>query len=273
MATLEPASRVAASDGGLTASFDPDWNIWGPIGGYVAAIALRAVGCVAAEGHRPVSFSCQFLARGDNGPVDVAVIPLKVGSTACYAVSLRQNGKLLLEAQVWSTAKSVGPSRLDADFPSVPPPEALESFADQLARFGHAPIAFWQMVDGRQVDFRAPGVPDPRGCRTERWLRFNDWTPTSDPFLDGARALIGIDVHIWAAHNRGLTELPTYVAPSLDLSVRFHDSAPDDDWQLVEARADFAGVGTLAGSACIWSRDGRLIASGGSQCLIVPLKG
>jgi hypothetical protein len=34
-----------------------------------------------------------------------------------------------------------------------------------------------------------------------------------------------------------------------------------------------AGRGTLSGSARIWTHDDRLIASGGGQCLIVPLKG
>lgn len=272
MAQLEPASRVARPASGLTATFDPDWNIWGPIGGYVAAIALRAVGCVAPEGHRPISFSCQFLARGENGPVAISVAPLKSGSTACYAVTLRQNDKVVLASQIWTTAKTAGPSQLSMAMPDVAAPETLDLFATQLTRYGFDPMPFWQMIDGRQVDFRAPGVPDPRGCRTERWLRFNDWETAADPFLEGARALIGIDTHIWAAYNRGLSRLPDHVAPSLDLSVRFHDCAPEEEWQLVEACADYAGGATLSGSARVWTRDGRLIASGGGQCLIVPLK-
>lgn len=272
MATLEIASRVIETQAGLAASFDPEWDIWGPVGGYVAAIALRGVGQVVPGGHRPVTLSCQFLMRGAVGPVKVEVETVRPGSTACHNVRLIQGETIVLTAQVWTTVKSAGPSRCDITMPDVPPPEALEPFTDQLARYGHQPLPFWINVDGRQVDFRAPGLPDPRGCRTERWLRFKNWEETVDPFLDGARALVGIDTHLWASHNRGLSNLPDYVAPSLDLTVWFHQAIPSSDWQLVEARSDLTAEALLSGTAKVWSIDGRLIASGGGQCLIVPLK-
>jgi acyl-CoA thioesterase II len=271
MTTLQDASAISVRGDALYATLAEDWNIWGPIGGYVAAVAIRAAGVVAPEGHRPVTLSCQFLARGRNGETEIKVDTLKPGSTACFGVTLIQDGKIILTAQVWTTAKTEGPRINDSHMPDVPMPDRLEPFADQLARFGHAPIPFWLNVDGRQVDFRAPGIPDPRGCRTERWLRYKDWETTRDPFLEACRALIGIDTHIWAAHNRGLTALPNYVAPSLDLAVWFHDSAPHSEWQLIDARADVAGHALMAGSAQVWSIDGRLIASGGGQCLVVPV--
>ena len=271
MATLKPATAVTLAPEGLFAILDSEWNIWGPVGGYVAAVAMRGVGMVASQGHRPVTFTCQFLARGENGRLDIEVTQIKAGSTACYAVSLMQMGKTILTAQIWTTSKREGPLMGKVTMPDVPLPETLEPFTDQLIRYGHAPIPFWVNIDGRQVDFRPPGVPDPRGCRTERWLCFKDWEAEHDPFTDAARALIGVDTHIWAAHNRGLTALPAYVAPSLDLTVWFHGAVPEDEWQLVEARADIAGEGLLAGSARVWSRGRQLVASGGGQCLIVPL--
>jgi hypothetical protein len=41
-----------------------DWEIWGPNGGYVAAIALRAAGA-ATHLRRPASFACHFLSVGE----------------------------------------------------------------------------------------------------------------------------------------------------------------------------------------------------------------
>jgi acyl-CoA thioesterase II len=269
---LQDSTAITLTEGRYSACIDPDWSIWGPNGGYVAAIALRAVGLAAPAGHRPVTLTCQFLARGDNGPVDILVDPVKTGSTAFFNVTLLQNGTRFFQAQICTTAKSEGPDKVDISMPAVPPPDALETFAAQLERFGHKANSFWQNVDGRQVDFRTPGDPDPRGARTECWLRFVGWAETADPFLDAARTVIGIDVSFWRAYSRGLSELPDHVAPSLDLTVWFHDAAPASPWQLVEARADFARHALLGGSARVWSIDGQLVATGGSQCLFVPMK-
>jgi acyl-CoA thioesterase II len=269
---LQDATRVARIDQNFKAAIDPEWCVWGPVGGYVAAIALRTIGLVAPANHRPVTLSCQFLAKGNPGEVDVMVEPLKVGSTSFFNVRLVQGSEIFLQAQICTTAKIDGPDQVGVTPPDVPGPAALEPFAAQLERFGHTPIAFWKNVDGRQVDFRPPGDPDPRGCRTECWMRFEDWQTTSDPFLDGARALILIDTNIWRAYNRGQSELPKHVAPSLDLTVWFHEAVPDSPWQLVEAQADLARRALLNGSARVWSKEGRPIASGGGHCLFVPIR-
>jgi acyl-CoA thioesterase II len=269
---LQEATKITGTAKGLLATIDPEWCVWGPIGGYVAAIAMRAVGLVAPAGHRPVTFTCQFLAKGEPGEVEVIVETLKSGSTSFFNVRLVQRGATFVQAQVCTTSKLAGPDEVGVKAPDLPRPEALESFATQLLRFGHAPMGFWRNVDGRQVDFRPPGDPDPRGCRTECWFRFEEWKLTVDPFLDGARALILVDTSIWRAYNRGQSELPKHVAPSLDLAVWFHDAAPDAQWQLVEANADFARHALLNGAAKVWSEGGRLVASGGGQCLFVPLR-
>lgn len=272
MAGLAHATRIIDVDGAATAEIDPAWSIWGPIGGYVAAIALRGAGRIAPPGHRPVTFSCQFLSRANPAAVQVEAVTIKAGSTACHNVTLTQDGRAFLQAQVWTTSKNAGPSRSDLTMPDVPAANTLESFADQMSRLGRELAGFWTLIDGRQVDFRPTGDADPRGCRTERWLRIIEWHATPDPFLEAARALIGIDAHIWPAHIRGLDALPSYVAPSLDLTVWFHTAAPEAEWQLVEARSEVSGEGLMAGTARLWSSDGVLVASGGSQCLIVPIK-
>ncbi|MEO0499447.1 MAG: thioesterase family protein [Pseudomonadota bacterium] len=270
MANLAEATRVADTDGELSSIIDNAWSIWGPISGYVAAIALRAVGAMVPAGHRPVTFTCQYVARGNAGPVSIDVIPIKSGGTACHHVQLQQEGRPFLFAQVWTTARAGTPVATAPVMPDVPPPDTLQPVDDLFRRHGHDVADFWKVIDGRQVDFRAVDDTDPRGGRTERWLRIKEWTATDDPFLDAARALIGIDTHIWPAHVRSIAGTPPYVAPSLDLCVWFHSAVPSSPWQLIEARADVIGDSLLSGTARAWSEDGQLIASGGSQCLVVP---
>jgi Thioesterase-like superfamily len=57
---LEQATRLDGRSGRYQARLSEDWEIWGPNGGYLAAIALRAGGEVA-EIERPASFYCHFL--------------------------------------------------------------------------------------------------------------------------------------------------------------------------------------------------------------------
>jgi len=57
---------------------------------------------------------------------------------------------------------------------------------------------------------------------------------------------------------------------SLDVSVRFHDAAPDAEWLLCDARSPVAKTGLIGTEATVWSPDGRLLASGGSQLLCRP---
>lgn len=272
MSDLIYATRIIQTPDGMMARLDPAWQGWGPIGGYIAAIALRAAGAIAPPGHRPVTLTCQFLARGSVDPVEIEAVTRKPGSTACHNVVLRQGGSAILQAQVWTTIKDEGPSIMELAMPEVPAPESLEPFTDQLKRYGHDPAGYWTLVDHRQVDFRPPGEPDPRGCRIERWLRFARWEGTTDPFLDATRAVLAIDTHFWAAHNRGISEFPSYIAPSLDLAVWFHCSDPASEWQLVEARSEVMGQGLMSGVARVWSAEGKLVASGGGQCLVVPLR-
>lgn len=73
MATdLELATRVERERGAYHATLSDEWEIWGPNGGYLAAIALRAVG-QKAEIQRPRSFYCHFLSSPSFTAVQVDV--------------------------------------------------------------------------------------------------------------------------------------------------------------------------------------------------------
>lgn len=250
-----------------TATLDRSFEIWGPNGGYLSAIALRAAGQAVPDDHRPISMSVQYIGRAAFGSVTVAVEPIKTGSVALTFVSLSQEDKLFLAAQIWSTSRSEGPAMLAAAMPDVPPPDALEPLGDHLARAGIAENPFWHHFDVRPVAFRTGRNPD--GPRLRQWFRYRDFPADADPFLDAGRGVLLIDTLIWPAHNRGLDANAEYLAPTTDLSVWFHGPA-HSDWLLLDVAAEVAGGGLIQGGARIWTPDGRLVASGGSGLVVLP---
>ena len=63
MGDLEVDTRVTGGGGHYTADLSAAWEIWGPCGGYVAAVLLRAAGA-HSDFPRPVSLAVQFVAMG-----------------------------------------------------------------------------------------------------------------------------------------------------------------------------------------------------------------
>lgn len=265
MGRFHEDTAVVEQDGELTAELSRDWEIWGPNGGYVASIALRAAGMRAPEGHRPASFSCQYLSVGKFGPAQAAVRVLKTGrSASCLAVELSQDGKVFLTAQVWTTNREEGPTVATLTPPASPSVADVPDIATLLPP--DAPKhRFWQNFENRPLAWTRQGSPDLQGKPLQQWLRFIDFEPV-DAFADGARSLVLIDTLLWPAHWRG-QQTVDYIAPSLDLTVWFHAPKPAGDWLLLDARSETAGGGLIHGTAEVWSEDGRLIASGGGHML------
>jgi hypothetical protein len=71
---LEQATYLDGENGRYRAQLSKDWGIWGPNGGYLAAIALRAAGEVANI-QRPASFYCHFLSSPSFDTVELTVSP------------------------------------------------------------------------------------------------------------------------------------------------------------------------------------------------------
>lgn len=99
-------------------------------------------------------------------------------------------------------------------------------------------------------------------------MRFLDWVPTDDPFLNAMRHVLLIDIGIWPAHWHRQPARGEYVAPSLDIWVHFHGGSPPGEWLLSDADADTSGHGLIGGRVRIWSEDGRAVATGGGHCLV-----
>src|SRR5262245_7545771 len=125
MGDLEHDTRIEGESGRYRAQLHEAWRVWGPNGGYLAAIALRAAGAEARI-PRPVAFAANFGAIARFEPVEIEVVALQRGRRAeSFRVSLRQDGRTVLEALVRTAAASEGLRHEDAPAPEVPPPEAL----------------------------------------------------------------------------------------------------------------------------------------------------
>src|SRR4029078_572185 len=89
---LDTDTTIRPTDGGGTIDLSRDWEIWGPNGGYLAAIAPRAGGG-ATELTRPASLSAHFRGVAEFAPVDLAVRTLRRTKRAeSIAVAMTQDG-------------------------------------------------------------------------------------------------------------------------------------------------------------------------------------
>jgi acyl-CoA thioesterase len=247
------------------AELSPKWAVWGPNGGYLAAIALRAA-MARSRASRPASFHCHFLAVGEFAPVDVRVVSVGGGKRAeSLRVEIVQHDRLLLAATVWMVDD--GLQGYQHDFgaaPQVPGPHALRGYQDLAEEYDQwYPI--WRSMEGRPVRWRQPpGRPE-----SQTWLRFTD-TPIPDRQADALRQLFWLDFPGWnatiAAH-----EWPfPFLTPNLDLMVQFHRFAPDETWMLADGVCLVAEDGLVGCVSRLWSEDGKLLATGTSKHMSRP---
>jgi acyl-CoA thioesterase len=246
-----------------------DWNLWGPVGGYLAGIALRAAGAHTRMAW-PASLSCHYLAPARFDRVDVAVTTLRRSRRAeSMRVVLTQQGSPILDALVWTVADGLaGPEQNWRPGPTVPAPEAIAPF-DPEKEIGADRVTaatYWRSVEIRQI-FLPGEVREAGGEPLLRsWDRYVPTASFGDPWIDACRELISIDVAVYPAAAKAFPT-HTFVAPSLDLYVAFHTPPPVDDYLLVESRGSAARSGLVSGEVRVWSMAGTLAATGTSQLL------
>lgn len=270
MGSLDRDTALSGEGGRYRATLSEDWRIWGPNGGYVAAIALRAAGALSRF-RRPVSFHCHFLGVGAFGAAEVRVERMREARTAeSLRVVLAQGDRAFLEAHVWTSEVRDGLVHDHAPMPSVALPSSLPSFEqllteEQQRRPG---FPFWDNLEGKPTDWVPPDAWVPTAPRLRCWYRFRPDACFDDPFLDAARPLILLDTLSWPAACRAHREDENpWMAPSLDLAARFHRAPPYGEWLLVDASADVAAEGVIGFANRVFDESGRLLASGGGQLL------
>ena len=252
-------------DGHYRATLSQDWEIWGPMGGYVAACALRAAGEASSQ-PVPASFSCHYLGVAQFEPIDIMVEARREGRAATsQRVEVTQSGRRILDAMVWSTSEGPGLEHDETVPPGVLRPDDLPGPPSDAVR----PYPFWDNLESRIIHFEPVWPPaGPRPAVWQEWLRFIPTATFADPWVDAARLLILVDLPSWpSAHRAHAWRKPAFIAPTLDLNVAFHQPASGDEWLLCDGSAPLSTRGLFGWTARVWSTEAKLLASGGGQCL------
>lgn len=268
MADFLADSQVRFDDGDAPgrADLSPNWAVWGPNGGYLAAIALRAA-MDRSRLPRPASFHCHFLAVGSFGPVALHVTSQGGGKRAeSLRVEIVQDDRILLAASVWMVDDGLRGYEHDfAAAPAIAGPDALRPYQELADNYDEwYPI--WRSMEGRPLRWDEPEPGDPV---SRTWLRFNE-TPIPDPQADAARQLFWLDFPGWNATIAAHRWPFPFLTPNLDLMVQFHRFAPEVDWMLADGNVLLAEDGLLGCVSRLFSEDGRLLATGTSKHVCRP---
>jgi acyl-CoA thioesterase len=147
--------------------------------------------------------------------------------------------------------------------PPEPPPEPGED---------RPHYAFWDNFEQRPTNWVAPWPPrEPLPPVWRTWVRYAESSAVeaaADPWVDAARLLVVLDVGSWPAGSRPHAYREhAFIAPSLDLYAAFQDLGSGSDWLLLDAHSPVAASGLLSWTGRVWSRERRLVASGGGQAV------
>jgi acyl-CoA thioesterase len=244
----------AAGAGVYEARIDPGWFIVrGPNGGYVAAIALRALAAAVDDPARsPRSLTVHYLLPPKVGPLRIETrIERRGRSLTSVSGRLLQGGRCVaLALAAFSTAREA-PGFDDTHMPEVAPPEACPVLPSRIP------------IHERFEQRAAVGAPPFSGGQralTGGWIRLAEGPRVADPVLVAAYA----DAWPPALFSR-LADLPPGGVPTVDLTVHFRSPLPppnaaDDDYSLIVFRSHLSREGFVEEDGEIWSRGGVLLA-------------
>jgi acyl-CoA thioesterase len=275
MGDLAADTAVTGSIGRYSARLSRDWEIWGPSGGYLAAIALRAAGEHSRFG-RPVSIAGHFVGVATFDEVILQVTTVRMTKRAeSMRVSMKQGSNAIFEALVWTCAPMEGLEHELAISSANFEPESVPSTAERMAQEGMDPVyKFWSNFDERADTWlsgdawldRTPEYPS-----FERWYRFVPTSTFDDLWVDACRSLILIDTLGWPAVAR-LHVDSGYIAPSIEIACAFHRARIQEPWLYAQATSVSANAGIVGCEGKVWARDGALLAMGTSQLMCRPIQ-
>ena len=247
-----------------------DWEIWGPMGGYVAAHALRAVGVATPHAH-PAAFSCHYLGVARFEPIDILVEPRKEGRGGRLAPRVDHPGAAARSSTRWCGAPPTarGSSTTSRPRRTCPVPTSCKSIEELVPADAEPPFKFWENLDAKPLHFELDWPPDgPRPATWQEWLRFRPTATWEDEWVDACRSVILVDLPSWpSAHRPHAWKQEPWMAPTLDLNVAFHRPTSGDEWLLCDGAAPVSTRGLFGWTARVWSPGRQLMASGGGQCL------
>ena len=231
----------AEIDGGMS-------GFRGAHGGYLAAIALRALRLVVGDPERaPRSLTAHLLAPVQGGAADLhARLDRAGGSLSTASVRLEQSRALaLLALGTFGAARASAVARRDVAMPVVAPPEELVPLLDKPVPAADA---------GMHVEHRPAGpLPLSGGDEAEIrvWMRLADDHPV-DPYVAAFLADSGPPALYGA--------LREFVAmPSTEIALQFASAWTPGPWVLGVFRSRFAGDGHAVEDGELWTPEGELV--------------
>ena len=261
---------TAQSDTTFTARVDPAWWVQrGPNGGYLAAIALRALTVRVGDPARvPRSFTVHFVAPPDEGEITIDTALERVGRslTSCSARVAQGDRTVALVLAAFSAPRAA-PAFSDLPPPAVPAAETLPASepADFAPPFAHRWEARWAI--GERI---RPEDPPAGPAVVGGWIR-----PEEPQLLDAAALVAITDSWVPAVFTR--TGEPLAV-PTIDLTVHLravlpHPGLGPDGFVLARYRTNVAADGFLEEDSEVWAPDGTLLAQSRQLAAILPLTG
>lgn len=264
-------------DGAHTRVLHRDWEIWGPNGGYLGALALRAA-AVQSGRARPANITVHFLGvAGFDEPVDITTSTLRASKVATSVeVRITQAGRAVLHAMVWAIDEGLGGLRhTHGDAPDVAHWRDLMTVQERFVEEGlvyASNYRFWDNFEQRPTvwisDWEHRGELAPV---YQEWLRFTPDGADTDAWLEAARLLLLVDLGGWPAASRAHLQ-QEHIAPSIDVSCEFHRLPAEPSWYLLEGVSPHAADGLVASRQSVWDDQGQLLASGISHLLCRPLR-
>jgi acyl-CoA thioesterase len=257
----------ALGDGRYEAVLDRSWWVMrGPNGGYLAAIALRALVAAVGDPERaPRSLTVHYAAPPTKGTLEIATRIERQGRslTSCSA-RLEQDGRLVgLALGAFSRARP-GPDVCDLTMPDVPP-------ATQVTALPVPPDAppIAQRWESRWAinPPRTPGDPPAVDAVTGKWIRLPE-----RHVVDAVVAAAITDASIPAVFSR-LDE--PIVVPTVDLTIHFRSGLPvpgaqPDDFVFAVFRTGVVAEGFLEEDGEVWTAGGTLIAQSRQLAVVMP---
>jgi len=254
---------VPAGANRFHARFDPGWSVVGPNGGYIAAIALRALEASVADPARaPRSLNLHYIARPESGPVDLeARIERRGRSLTTATLRMVQDERLVCLAIGAFSLSRGGLSFDHAQMPEVSPPEQCEPMERRVevhqryeCRWALGPQPF-TTTGGQALCGGWIRLAEPRIVDAPLVAAYTDAFPPAI-FAHAPRDEIG----------RGV--------PTIDLTIHFRRSLPlanagADDFVLAFFRTRQVSDGFLEEDGEVWSRDGVLLAQSRQLALVV----
>jgi acyl-CoA thioesterase len=227
------------------------WIVFGPNGGFLAAMLVRAMAAAVGDPERAArSLTIHYTAAPAEGAVQIRTTIERTGrSLTTVSARMEQDDRLVaLAIGAFSRTRLPAIEFDEAPAPDVRPPEdvpVIEPHPDLPP--------FSRQWDVRPAIGIAPFTGADAPALTGGWIRLPDAHP-----IDAALVAQLADAWIPAVFIRLTAPNPV---PTIDLTIHFRADLPlPADHALVTFESRLSRGGFIEEDGAIWSRDGRLIA-------------